>query len=169
MRRYQSRICAIAYGYVGNADEARDLAQDIFLRVYRKLDSCPEPERFRPWLIRVARNICLDHLRRLKARPPRQDIPAEEMYSLRDPGPSPEDLWEADARKRLVYKAMQGLSKVNCEIILLKDMQGLSLEEISRILDIPLGTVKSRSNRARLELAKAVRALGGPPAAEATG
>jgi DNA-directed RNA polymerase specialized sigma24 family protein len=69
----------------------------------------------------------------MKVRPPGQDIAVEEMYDLRDPGPTPDDRLESNYRKRLVYKAMRCLSKVNCEIILLKDIQGLSLEEISRV------------------------------------
>ena len=168
VRRYQARVCAVAYGYVGSDDEARDLAQEIFVRVYKKLDTCRDPERFLAWLIRIARNACLDHLRRLKVRPPRHDVPADSLFNLRDSNPTPEEAWLKDARKQLVYRAMRNLSKINCEIILLKDMQGLALEEIADMLGIPLGTVKSRSNRARLELARAVTALGGPPDGEAS-
>jgi RNA polymerase sigma-70 factor (ECF subfamily) len=161
VRNYQARICSIAYGYTGDPDEARDLAQDIFVRVYRKLDTCRDPERLLPWLIRIARNVCLDHLRRRKVRPPAQDIPADELVSLADPAPSPEQQWLTNTRKRLVIAAMQNLSKINREIILLKDMQGLPLDEIAGMLDLPLGTVKSRCSRARVELAKAVIALSG--------
>ena len=168
VRTYQARICSIAYTYTGSTEEARDLAQDIFVRIYRKLDSCRDPERFVPWLVRIARNVCLDHLRRRKVRPPHQDLPADELHNLADPGPTPEEEWVQSARKRLVYRAMQELSKINCEIILLKDMQGLSLEEIAGALDLPLGTVKSRCSRARVELAKAVMSLsGGGQGAEA--
>jgi RNA polymerase sigma-70 factor (ECF subfamily) len=161
VRNYQARICSIAYGYTGDPDEARDLAQDIFVRVYRKLDTCRDPERLLAWLIRIARNVCLDHLRRRKVRPPAQDIPADELVSLADPAPSPEQQWLTNTRKRLVIAAMQNLSKINREIILLKDMQGLPLDEIAGMLDLPLGTVKSRCSRARVELAKAVIALSG--------
>ena len=161
VRNYQARICSIAYSYTGDPDEARDLAQDIFVRVYRKLDTCRDPERLLAWLISISRNICLDHLRRRKVRPPAQDIPADELMSLADPAPSPEQQWLANTRKRLVIAAMQNLSKINREIILLKDMQGLPLDEIAGMLDLPLGTVKSRCSRARVELAKAVIALGG--------
>jgi RNA polymerase sigma-70 factor (ECF subfamily) len=162
VRTYQARICSIACTYTGDADEARDLAQDVFVRVYRKLDTCRDPERFLPWMIRIARNVCLDRLRRRKARPPAQDIPADELVSLADPTPSVEDQWLQDTRKRLVIKAMQKLSKINREIILLKDMQGLPLDEIAGMLNLPVGTVKSRCSRARVELAKAVLALDGP-------
>lgn len=160
VRQHQGRICAIAYGYVGEQDEALDLAQDIFVRVYQRLHTCADAEKFTSWLIRVARNACLDHLRRRKARPPRQDIPAAEMPDLRHGGPTPEDNLIKSSRQRLVYRALQKLSDINREIIVLKEIQGLPLEEISSLLDLPLGTVKSRSSRARLELAKVVTTLG---------
>lgn len=163
VRQHQGRVCSIAYGYVGDQDEARDLAQEIFVRVYQNLATCEDPERFQFWLTRICRNACIDHLRRRKARPPRQDIPAVEMSSLRDGGPSPEDDWIRSSRKKLVYRAMQMISEINREIILLKDIQDLPLDEIAEMLDLPLGTVKSRSSRARLELAQAITGLDGGP------
>ena len=75
---------------------------------------------------------------------------------------------ERQFRRRVVETALHSLSEINREIILLKDMQGLALEEIARLLNLPLGTVKSRSSRARLELAKAVQDQMGPAGAEAT-
>ncbi len=163
VRQHQGRICAIAYGYVGEQDEALDLAQDIFVRVYERLSTCEDAEKFVSWLLRIARNACIDHLRRRKARPPRQDIPADDMVGLRHGGPTPEDNLISSTRQRLVHRALQKLSEINREIIVLKDIQGLPLEEISGMLDLPLGTVKSRSSRARIELAKAVTDLGGGP------
>lgn len=172
VRQHQGRICSIAYGYVGEKDEALDLAQEIFVRVYQRLDACTEPEKFASWLTSIARNACIDNLRRRKARPPRQDIPAEDMVALASGGPTPEEQMYSNSRKNLVHSAMQKLSEINREIIVLKDIQGLPLEEISGLLDLPLGTVKSRSSRARLELARAVTDLekgphGGPLGAEA--
>jgi RNA polymerase sigma-70 factor (ECF subfamily) len=161
IRQHQSRVYGLAYHYVGNAEEARDVAQDIFVRVYRNIDSCTEAERFVPWMIRIGRNACVDHLRRRKARPPSFDVPAEEMVDLPGPGQNPEEQFVADSRKRLVHLALQALSELNREIILLKDIQGLSLEEIATMLSVPIGTIKSRSNRARIELARKVLALGG--------
>ena len=160
MRRYQSRIYSVAYTYLGDPDEARDLAQEIFVKVYRKLDECREPERFPAWLMQIARNASLDQIRRRQARPPARDLPAAEMTDLRDPGRNAEELWLADGRKRLVHRALRRLSDISREIILLRDMQELPLSEIAALLDVPLGTVKSRSNRARLELARAVKELG---------
>jgi len=163
VRQHQGRICAIAYGYVGEQNEALDLSQDIFIRIYERLHTCVDAEKFVSWMIRIARNACIDHLRRRKARPPRQDIPAEDMVNLSSGGPTPEDHLISSTRQRLVHRALQMLSEINREIIVLKDIQGLPLEEISGMLDLPLGTVKSRSSRARIELAKAVTDLGSGP------
>jgi len=163
VREYQGRVCSIAFGYVGEQDEALDLAQEIFVRVWDRLDQVADPERFPAWLTSIARNACLDHLRRRKARPPRQDIPAEEMTSLASAAPNPEEVWLSTSRQRLVHRAMQRLSDINREIIVLKDIQGLPLEDIAGMLDLPLGTIKSRSSRARVELARAIIDLEGGP------
>jgi RNA polymerase sigma-70 factor (ECF subfamily) len=90
---------------------------------------------------------------------------------MADTAPDPEQSWVADTRKRLVYEALRQLNGQNREMILLKEIQGLALKEIADMLGLPLGTVKSRSNRARVELAKQVIALdpsyaGGPDSAE---
>lgn len=164
VRTHQGRVCAIAWHYLGDQDEALDLAQDIFVRVYRSLDTCTEPDRFEHWLTRMVRNACIDSLRRRKARPPRQDIPAEEMSSLAAASATPEQQWLSNARQRLVHTALQRLSDINREIIVLKDIQGLPLEEIAGMLELPLGTVKSRSSRARVELARAIVEIEGGPA-----
>jgi RNA polymerase sigma-70 factor (ECF subfamily) len=167
VRQYQSRIYGIAYTYVGNVEDARDLAQDIFVQIYRKLDSCREPDRFLPWIIRIARNSSVDFIRRRKARPQRTGTPAEEMPHLRSSAPGPDELSELASQKRLVYRALQKLSDISREIILLRDMQGLPLAEIAELLHVPLGTIKSRSNRARIELAQAVLSVQGKTDAEA--
>lgn len=168
VRRYQSRVYGIACTYVGDSDDARDLAQEIFVRIYRHLDGCKDAERFLPWLIRISRNACIDHLRRRKARPPARDIPAESALRLVAPGETPDEEYVRKERLRIVETALQRLSDINREIILLKDMQGLPLDDIAGLLDLPIGTVKSRSSRARIELAKAVQTLLGPPVEEAT-
>jgi len=163
VRAHQGRICSIAYGYMGEQDEALDLAQEIFVRIWDRLDQCTEPERFASWMTSIARNACLDQLRRRKARPPRQDIPAEDMTSLQSGGQNPEEAWISTSRQRLVHRAMKKLSEINREIILLKDIQGLPLEDIAGMLDLPLGTIKSRSSRARIELARAIVDIEGGP------
>jgi RNA polymerase sigma-70 factor (ECF subfamily) len=159
VRQFQARVFGIAFHYVGNAEDARDLAQEIFIRIYRHLDLCGDERMFVPWLIRISRNACIDHLRRRKARPVLSDIAVEEMLHLHAPGPNPEEHWMADSRKRVIHLAFRKLTSLNREVILLREILGLPLEEIASMLEIPLGTVKSRINRARIELAERVRAL----------
>jgi RNA polymerase sigma-70 factor (ECF subfamily) len=159
VRQFQGRVYAIAYHYAGNREEARDLAQEIFVRLYQTRGRWAKADMFVPWLIRVSRNLCLDHLRRKKARPPAEDIPVDEMHSLAASGRTPEEECVARLRKSVVHRALQALGRLSREMILLKEIQGLSLEEIASVLNIPLGTVKSRSNRARIELAQKVLAL----------
>ena len=159
VRRFQARIYGLAFHYLRDPEEARDVAQEIFVQIYRKLDTFRENENPVPWMLRVGRNLCIDRLRRIKARPPSADIPAEEATELTATGPSPEESAETEVRRRLVYRALDGMSDRNREMILLKEIQGLKLDEIAKLLKEPLGTIKSRSNRARVELAARVRAL----------
>jgi RNA polymerase sigma-70 factor (ECF subfamily) len=161
VRQFQARIYGIAYHYVGNAEDALDLAQETFVRIYQNLTVCPDTERFLPWIIRITRNVCIDHLRRKSARPPMQDVAVEDLPSLRASGGDPLQAYAEDSRKRLVHKALQGMTELNREIILLRDIQGLALEEIASQLQVPIGTVKSRSNRARIELARRLAFLRG--------
>lgn len=168
VQRYQARVCSVAYTYTGSEEEALDVAQEVFVRVWKRLDSCRDPERFAAWLLKIARNACLDHLRRRKARPPAQDVPADAMYDLADTGASPDADLERDSQRHVLEVALQRLSPINREAILLKDIQGLPLEEMADMLDLPLGTVKSRCSRARVELARVVSGMIGPgPTAEA--
>jgi RNA polymerase sigma-70 factor (ECF subfamily) len=156
VRQYQARIYGITFHYTGNREDAGDLAQEVFVRIYRNLRFCTDAQGFLPWIIRIARNACIDHLRKKKTRPVSSAVPADEMTGLRAQGLDPEEQWTANARRRLVYRALRELTLLNREIILLKEILGLSLEEIASLLQVPVGTVKSRSNRARIELAQKV-------------
>jgi RNA polymerase sigma-70 factor (ECF subfamily) len=161
VRRYQARVCGFAYHFVGHRDDARDLTQEIFVKIYRNITSCGDAARFESWMLTIARNACLDFLRRQKARPPREDIPAEEMWDLAAPGTDPGEEARLRMRERLVHRALAALGELNREIVLLKDIQGLSFEEIANMLDLPIGTVKSRSSRARLALAQQIVRMSG--------
>jgi len=161
VRQYQARVYGLAWHYLRNQEEARDAAQEAFVRIYTKLSTFKESEAFLPWVLRLTRNVCIDHLRRAKARPPAAYLSVEEGPEISDTRPTPESLAMTSSRQRLVHRALDRLSAPYREMILLKEIQGLPLEEIASMLELPLGTVKSRSNRARLELARAVTRLGG--------
>jgi RNA polymerase sigma-70 factor, ECF subfamily len=160
VRRFQSRVYGIAVFYLGNTEEARDLAQEVFVRLYRRLDACTNDETFVPWLIQITRNAAVDRLRRMKTRPQRVGTPVDEMWDLASPAPGPEEHLQTTRRRDLVHRAVARLSRINREIILLKEIQGMGLESIAELLKVPLGTVKSRSNRARIELAREIVAIG---------
>ena len=160
VRRWQGRVYGLAWHYLGNAEDARDAAQEAFVRVYRQLDSF-DGDRFQAWLLRITRNLCLDQLRRRKTRPPLEELRAadEDDAAPTDAAPSPEQAWLSGARRRVVHEALRRLNGPNREVILLKDIQGLKLGEIAGMLGLPIGTVKSRAHRARLELARHVIAI----------
>jgi RNA polymerase sigma-70 factor (ECF subfamily) len=159
VRRYQARVLAVAYHYLRDADEARDAAQDIFVRVYQKLETFDGRTDFMAWLLRLSRNACIDRLRRKAARPPSDDLPIGESIELSSTAPDPETVADREATKRMLYRALEGMSAKNREMILLHEIQGLKLEQIAEMLALPVGTVKSRSSRARVELAARVRVL----------
>ncbi|MBI3131418.1 MAG: sigma-70 family RNA polymerase sigma factor [Acidobacteria bacterium] len=160
VRAYQGRVYGLAYHYTTQAEDARDLTQDVFVRIYQNLAMLPGEEGRLPWILRITRNACIDHLRRRKARPPLWDGPAEELFHLRSPELNPEEAHLEQVRAARVHQALQELTYLNREILLLKEIQGLKVEAIAEILEVPVGTVKSRSNRARLELAQKLTAIG---------
>ncbi len=169
VRTYQGRVYAVAFHYVRDRAEARDLAQETFIRVYQKIGSY-RGDGFLPWLLRVVRNLCVDHLRRRQSRPPAADVPIEESAgSIPNADPGPEQAWLADTRRRLVYDALRRMTGPSREMILLKEIQGLKFREIADLLQLPVGTVKSRSNRARIELAQHVLELDSSYGTPATG
>jgi len=159
VRSHQGRVYALAYHYLGGVEEARDLTQEVFVRVYQQLRTY-KGEGFVAWLLRVTRNLCIDQIRRRRIRPPAEDLLAQDNeWAMPDTAPDPEQSWLTGERQRLVYEALRHLNGTSREMILLKEIQGLQLKEIAEMLALPIGTVKSRSNRARLELARQVIAI----------
>ena len=160
VRRCQGRVYGLAYHYLGSVEDARDVAQEAFVRVYRQLATF-DGDRFTAWLLRITRNLCIDQLRRRKTRPPAEDLRADaaDDAAPRDAAPDPEQAWLTAARRRLIHQALRRLDGASREVILLKDIQGLKLDEIAGMLGLPIGTVKSRAHRARLELARQVVAI----------
>ncbi len=159
VRQHQGRIFGLALHSLRDREEARDAAQEIFLRVYTRLDSLLEGQAFLPWLLRLARNCCIDRLRRREVHTPAFAVALDEAHARSSPEPSPEEDALSGAREVLLYRALGELSEKNREMILLRDTQELKLEEIAELLSLPLGTVKSRAHRARIELALAIRTL----------
>jgi RNA polymerase sigma-70 factor (ECF subfamily) len=162
VRRYQRKVFALAYKFTGRYEEAEDLKQEIFFRVFRALDRFHREADFATWLFSVGRNHCIDHYRsgrREKEALTDQEVRFEEMAS--SGGLDPYRSLEARDRKQLLRRALAAVPAKLREAVVLRDIHGLSYQEIVARLRLPEGTVKSRINRGRLELGRALVALGG--------
>jgi RNA polymerase sigma-70 factor (ECF subfamily) len=156
--RHTRRVFGLAYRFTGRVDEAEDLTQEIFVKVYQTLDRYhPAHGAFGAWLAAVARNQAIDQYRRRRQeRLRRADDPA--IVERADSGEEgPLLSLERQERVRLVHRGLRALPPELREPLVLCDLRGLAYEEVAEALAIPLGTVKSRINRGRLELAKRLR------------
>jgi RNA polymerase sigma-70 factor (ECF subfamily) len=153
---YSKRIYNLTYRYTGRRDEAEDLTQEIFIRVYQNIKSFrSESGSFQSWIMRVGRNLIIDHYRRTRRF--QQSAGTEEMESMSlkdDKVPNPQRAVEQTEAARFLREGLQALSPELKEAIILRDLEGMAYLEIADLLGVPEGTVKSRINRARLELAK---------------
>jgi RNA polymerase sigma-70 factor (ECF subfamily) len=163
VRQFQGRVFAVASSYMATREEARDVAQEIFVRLYEKVRLWPAAEEFLPWMFRTARNLCIDSLRRAKVRPSGVDLSEDLIGRLATPERDPESRTEASTARAAVWRGLARLTAISREVIVLRDIQGLSVEEVATALEVPVGTIKSRSNRARLELARVLTELGMHP------
>jgi len=138
------------------AKQAKDAAQEIFIKMYQHLDDVRDGSSFLPWMLRLTRNCCIDRVRSRKARGFELTVAeaAPEAQSASSAA-SPEETLLESGRRNLLYRALARLTKANREIMVLKEIEELKLEDISTRLGVPLGTVKSRSNRARVEQGRA--------------
>lgn len=155
VRRHTRRVYNVAYRFTGRAEEAEDLTQEVFVKVYRNLNLGryrKEQGAFTTWIAAVARNHAIDHYRRCRQER-RVDGP-QLLDTLPAPGGGPFRAVEKSETARFVHSGLRALPGDLRVILVLCDLEGLSYEEAARELAIPLGTVKSRLNRGRLELAR---------------
>ena len=153
---YSRRIYNLSYRYMGRTDEAEDLTQEIFIRVYQNLSSFrSEAGSFQNWILKVGRNLIIDHYRQTRRFPQSGGSEDLEMMNLADDkAPSPLRAAEQAEAARFLRGGLQALSPELKEAIVLRDLEGMAYQEIAGLLGIPEGTVKSRINRGRLELAR---------------
>ena len=155
VQRYTRKVFGLAYRFTGRADEAEDLTQEVFVKVYQTLHRYREADGpFGAWLMAVARNHAIDRYRRGRQERLRrsEDPLVLEMAPAEDEHPIAG--LEREERARLVHIGLRALPPDLRTPLVLCDLQGLSYDEIAAALKVPLGTVKSRINRARVELAK---------------
>ena len=152
---YTRKVFGLAYRFTGRVDEAEDLTQEVFVKVYQTLDRYRENDgAFGAWLMAVARNHAIDQYRRRKQERTRRSDDTEVLERIAAPGEHPLAGLERQERASLVHRALRALPLDLRLPLILCDLQGLSYDRIAAELQVPLGTVKSRINRARLELAK---------------
>ena len=153
--RHTRRVFGLAYRFVGRVDEAEDLTQEVFVKVYQTLDRYRASDgAFTSWLMAVARNQAIDHYRRRRQEQRRRIEDPELLEEAPSGEEGPLRSLEREERVRLVHRGLRALPAELREPVILFDLQGVSYEEIAGILAVPLGTVKSRINRGRLELAR---------------
>lgn len=156
--RYQTQVYSLAYRMVGNEADAQDLAQEAFVRAWRALDSFQFSSQFSTWLYRLTSNICIDFLRSQKKRKHisltvLQDD-EQQQWDMPDNRPLPEEQMMASEEKEALSKAIAALDPEYRQVLTLRIVNDCSYQQISEIMGIREGTVKSRLSRAREQLRK---------------
>lgn len=155
---YQKKIFNLAYRIIGNYDDAGDMAQEALIRIYRSIANFKEQSSFSTWIYRITTNVCLDEIRKRKNK---KVISLDEEIRMEDgemkrqfmsDDIQPDAAAEQKELRTMVNNAINSLPEDQRLVITLRDIQGLSYDEISTVLDCPAGTVKSRISRARQAL-----------------
>ncbi len=160
VRLHWRKVFNIAYKFVGKHDQAEDLTQDVFLKLYKSLDTFDRRANFQTWLISVSRNLCIDHYRsvRKERETMNRDINPADLAPV-SPDKSAQAMLEQRDRVELLRIALDKLAPTLRTAVLLRDIQELTYQEIADQLGLPEGTVKSRINRGRTELARQIHKL----------
>jgi RNA polymerase sigma-70 factor, ECF subfamily len=158
VRAYAGRIFGLSYRYTGRREEAEDLTQEIFIRIYQSLGSFHmETGSFTSWALKLSRNLIIDRYRRSRRFQQCGGSPEIEAMHLEDENrPGPQRNFEQAEASRVLREALRSLSPENKEAIILRDLQGMGYQEMAEVLGVPEGTVKSRINRGRLALARSL-------------
>jgi RNA polymerase sigma-70 factor, ECF subfamily len=164
VQRYNRRIYNICYRFAGSADDAQDLTQEVFIKMYRTLNSYDvERGAFMTWVTTITRNLLVDHFRKSKqdrvtdsidAAPSEHEDATPLSDKIQDRTPTPDASAQSRETRETVHRALQKLSPDLREAVILRDLQDMDYREIATVLRVPEGTVKSRINRGRAELAR---------------
>jgi RNA polymerase sigma-70 factor (ECF subfamily) len=160
VKLYWRKVFNVAYKFVGRHDLAEDLTQDVFLKLYKSLDTFDRRANFQTWLISVSRNLCIDHYRsvRKERETINRDVDAGELTATSHDTAADTRLEHRD-RVMLLRQALGKLAPTLRTAVMLRDIQELTYQEIADRLHLPEGTVKSRINRGRTELARQIQKL----------
>lgn len=157
VKEYEKNVYNLALRMTGDPEDAADMAQDAFIKAYSSLSSFRGDSKFSVWLFRIVSNLCLDFLRSRKRRPTvslsvENDEGEDMEFEIADESQSPETLLEQKLTREAVRRGLDSLPPEQRQILLLREIQGLSYEEIAQVLELESGTVKSRIFRARKRL-----------------
>jgi len=162
-KRYSGRAYQIAYGVLGSREDAEEVAQDVFVRIYKALPRFRGDARFSTWLYRIAMNLARNKYRWNKSRGAQRKVSLEETqeeednaYGIQVPAsePSPDKQADLTEFQQNVMREIQNLPPLYKEALILRNVEEMSYEKIAEVLDCKLGTIKSRIARAREELRK---------------
>lgn len=157
LERYGRRVYGIAYHFTLRKEDAEELSQEIFLKIFENLHRFDGNYSFGAWIVSLARNLCIDQYRRRKREKSFVHVSDEAVMPLLVGGDDPARNALQKERTKLLFEAISELPEELSEILILRDLDGLAYDEISAALELPDGTVKSRLFRARAETAKIIR------------
>ncbi|MGF1741304.1 RNA polymerase sigma factor RpoE [Vibrio profundum] len=162
--RYQNKVCNLISRYVSNSGDVADVAQEAFIKAYRAIPSFRGESAFYTWLYRIAVNTAKNYIVAQSRRPPASDVDAEEAEYFESSNAlkeisNPENLTLSNELKRVVFSAIEALPEDLKTAMTLRELDGLSYEEIADVMDCPVGTVRSRIFRAREAVEKKINPL----------
>ncbi|HHX18524.1 MAG TPA: sigma-70 family RNA polymerase sigma factor [Clostridium sp.] len=158
IKQNEKKVFNIAYKMMGNYDDANELAQEAFIKAYKSINKFKGDSLFSTWIYRITTNVCLDELRKRKNK---KVISLNEHIKyndeeikpqVKDERPGPEKIFEKKETKNLINQCIESLPADYKTVIILRDIEGFTYEEIAKIINCPEGTVKSRISRARKAL-----------------
>ena len=169
VQKYHRRIYNICYRFAGSANDAEDLTQEVFIKMYRTLNTYDvERGAFMTWVTTMTRNLLVDHFRKtkneritdsLEATPSEHEDAMPLSERIPDQGSTPDAGVQSRETSEAVHQALQKLSPELREAVILRDLQDMDYREIAAVLRVPEGTVKSRINRGRAELARLLQRI----------
>lgn len=159
--QYQDKVYTLCYRYTGNSEDAYDLAQEAFIKSFRSLHTFKGTSNFSTWLYRITTNVCLDEMRRKKRRvtvqsldDPVETADGEVSKTVQDESPGADVLYEQQEFAQYIQHLLNQMKPEHRMVIVLKDIMDFTYEEIAQMLNISIGTIKSRLSRARELLRK---------------
>ena len=155
VNRYKDKLINFIFNYLGDLESSEDVVQETMIKLYQKKHYYKEIAKFSTWLYTIAKNLANTELRKRKQRKTTllsQFSKDDKTYELPSNDPEPGQEIQTDIVNKIIRDAVDQLSEKFKIVIVLRDIQGLAYEDISEIINVPIGTVKSRINRARLQL-----------------